>query len=76
MKQWILPSTGPPSVFTLKKSALPKPSAKEVRVRVKASGVNFADLMARQGLYPDAPPFPFAPGYEVVLLLKIGFWNC
>src|SRR5207253_2835792 len=34
-------------------------------IRVRAAGVNFADLMARRGLYPDAPPLPFVPGYEV-----------
>lgn len=34
-------------------------------MRVKAAGVNFADLMARQGLYPDAPDLPSVLGYEV-----------
>ncbi|MBM3267146.1 MAG: zinc-binding dehydrogenase [Candidatus Sericytochromatia bacterium] len=34
-------------------------------IRVRAAGVNFADCLARQGLYPDAPPRPFVPGYEV-----------
>ncbi|NBU20980.1 hypothetical protein EBS43_06160 [bacterium] len=36
-----------------------------VRIEVKAIGVNFADLMMRMGLYPEAPPLPFVPGYEV-----------
>jgi NADPH:quinone reductase-like Zn-dependent oxidoreductase len=36
-----------------------------VRIRVRAAGVNFADLMARQGLYPDAPDLPAILGYEV-----------
>jgi NADPH:quinone reductase-like Zn-dependent oxidoreductase len=36
-----------------------------VRVRVKASGVNFADVLARMGLYPDAPKLPAVIGYEV-----------
>ena len=36
-----------------------------VRIKVSASGVNFADLMMRMGMYPDAPPLPFVPGYEV-----------
>lgn len=34
-------------------------------IEVRAAGVNFADLMMRQGLYPEAPPRPFVPGYEV-----------
>jgi NADPH:quinone reductase-like Zn-dependent oxidoreductase len=36
-----------------------------VRIRVKAAGINFADLMARVGLYPDAPKIPCVVGYEV-----------
>ena len=36
-----------------------------MRIRVHRSGVNFADLLARQGIYPDAPKMPFVPGYEV-----------
>jgi NADPH:quinone reductase-like Zn-dependent oxidoreductase len=39
--------------------------AGEVRIRVAASGVNFADVMARMGLYPDAPKLPCVVGYEV-----------
>jgi NADPH:quinone reductase-like Zn-dependent oxidoreductase len=35
-----------------------------VRVRVAAAGVNFADIMTRMGLYPDAPPLPAVPGFE------------
>ena len=36
----------------------------EVRVRVHRAGINFADLMMRQGLYGASPEFPFTPGYE------------
>ena len=36
-----------------------------VRVEVAAAGVNFADTMARTGLYPDAPKTPSVVGYEV-----------
>src|ERR1700734_3085023 len=43
----------------------PHPKAGEVRVRVEASGVNFADIMGRLGIYPDLPPMPVVPGYEV-----------
>lgn len=34
-------------------------------IRVHRAGVNFADVLARQGIYPDAPKRPFVPGYEV-----------
>lgn len=43
----------------------PLPAPGEVLIRVKASGLNFADILARQGLYPDAPPKPCIMGYEV-----------
>jgi NADPH:quinone reductase-like Zn-dependent oxidoreductase len=36
-----------------------------VRVRVRAAGINFADIMMRMGLYPEAPRPPFVPGYEI-----------
>lgn len=52
---------------TLEYVDLKKPVAEagEVLIRVEACGVNFADVLARQGLYPDAPALPFIPGYEV-----------
>src|SRR6266481_347839 len=43
----------------------PVPGQGEVLIRVKAAGLNFADILARQGLYPDAPPKPCVVGYEV-----------
>ena len=43
----------------------PTPSAGEVLIDVRAAGINFADLMARIGLYPDAPKPPCVVGYEV-----------
>src|SRR5262249_40312194 len=43
----------------------PVAGAGEVRIAVAASGVNFADVMARLGLYPDSPPPPVVVGYEV-----------
>jgi NADPH:quinone reductase-like Zn-dependent oxidoreductase len=41
------------------------PGEGEVVIRVKAAGLNFADILARQGLYPDAPKKPCVMGYEV-----------
>lgn len=43
----------------------PSPRSGEVRVRVAAAGVNFADIRGRMGLNRDAPPRPYVPGYEV-----------
>lgn len=43
----------------------PPPGPGEVRVSVRAAGANFADTIARVGLYPDAPALPAVLGYEV-----------
>ena len=43
----------------------PIPGRGEIVIRVKAAGLNFADILARQGLYPDGPPKPCIMGYEV-----------
>lgn len=43
----------------------PVPAQGQVLIRVKAAGLNFADILARQGLYPDGPPKPCVMGYEV-----------
>lgn len=45
-------------------AAPPAPGAGHVTLRVRACGLNFADLMARQGLYDRLPPLPVTPGME------------
>ena len=65
MKQAWITKTGAPEVIELRDAPDPTPGRGEVRIRVHASGVNFADIMARLGLYPDAPPLPTVVGYEV-----------
>lgn len=64
MRQMFIVGNGGPEVLQLRESADPSPGASELRVRVRASGVNFADILARQGLYPDAPKKPCVVGYE------------
>jgi NADPH:quinone reductase-like Zn-dependent oxidoreductase len=61
---WI-PKHGDPDVLEVRESADPDPGENQVRVRVRAAGLNFAEVMARQGLYPDAPKPPMVVGYEV-----------
>src|SRR5512136_84507 len=56
---------GGPEVLEVRDTPAPEPGPGQVRVRVKAAGLNFADVMARMGLYPDAPPPPMVVGYEV-----------
>jgi synaptic vesicle membrane protein VAT-1 len=64
MRQVWVTKKGGPEVLQVRESPDPEPKAGEVRVRVKACGVNFADVMARIGMYPDAPPLPAVLGYE------------
>src|SRR5271170_1035332 len=65
MRQIWITKAGPPEVLEVKEAPDPEPKAGEVRVRVEASGINFADILGRLGLYPDLPPMPVVPGYEV-----------
>lgn len=65
MKQVVITRYGPPEVLQVREAADPEPASGEVRVRVAAAGINFSDLLARQGLYPDAPNPPLVMGYEV-----------
>src|SRR5271167_937678 len=65
MRQVWITKAGPPEVLQVREAADPEPGPGEVRIRVRAAGINFADLMARVGLYPDAPELPCVVGYEV-----------
>ena len=56
---------GPPEVLRLEEAETPAPAEGEVLVRVARAGINFADLLARMGLYPGVPKPPFVPGHEV-----------
>ena len=56
---------GPPEVFVQREIEVPRPGAGQVQIAVEASGVNFADLAMRMGLYGTVPPRPFSPGFEV-----------
>ncbi len=65
MRQVVIPRYGPPDVFETRELPDPSPGDGEIRIRVRAAGVNFADVLARLGLYPDAPKPPLVVGYEV-----------
>jgi len=65
MRQVVIPRYGPPEVLEVRERPDPIPGDGEIRIRVRAAGVNFADLLARIGLYPDAPKPPVVVGYEV-----------
>ncbi len=65
MRQIWISKAGAPSVLEVREAPTPEPGPGEVRVAVRAAGINFADIMARMGIYPDAPPIPCVVGYEV-----------
>ena len=65
MRQVWITRRGGPEVLEVRECKDPIPQAGEALVRVKAAGVNFADLLARKGLYPDAPRLPCVVGYEI-----------
>jgi NADPH:quinone reductase-like Zn-dependent oxidoreductase len=65
MKQVFITGIGGPDKLQLREAPDPQPQAGEVRIRVRAAGINFADILARKGLYPDAPKLPCVVGYEV-----------
>ena len=56
---------GPPEVLEWREVPDPKPGAGQVLIRVKAVGINFADILARLGVYSGTPKPPFVPGLEV-----------
>jgi NADPH:quinone reductase-like Zn-dependent oxidoreductase len=56
---------GPPEALQVEERPDPPVGPGEVRIAVKAAGINFADTLARIGLYPDAPKVPCVVGYEV-----------
>lgn len=65
MRQIWISRAGPPDVLEVREAPDPIPAKGEVRIAVEAAGVAFADVSARSGVYPDAPPIPCVVGYEV-----------
>lgn len=65
MRAVVIPRHGGPEVLEVQERPDPPVGAGEIRVAVKAAGINFADLMARAGTYPDAPPLPSVIGYDI-----------
>ncbi|MFN8113737.1 MAG: medium chain dehydrogenase/reductase family protein [Solirubrobacterales bacterium] len=64
---------GGPEVLEVRERRDPQVAPGEVRIEVRAAGINFADLLARTGMYPDAPSTPCVVGYEVAGVVdKVG----
>lgn len=65
MRAMVVRRYGPPEVFESRDLPDPQPKPGEVLIRVKAVGINFADLLQRMGIYPGTPKPPFVPGLEI-----------
>jgi NADPH:quinone reductase-like Zn-dependent oxidoreductase len=73
MRAVVITKHGGPGVLQVQERPDPELRAGEVRIEVAAAGINFADVMARMGLYPDAPKTPCVVGYEVAgTILELG----
>jgi NADPH:quinone reductase-like Zn-dependent oxidoreductase len=73
MRAVVITKHGGPEVLKVQERPDPRLGAGEVRIDVAATGINFADVMARMGLYPDAPKTPCVVGYEVAgTILEVG----
>ncbi|MFW5748596.1 MAG: NADPH:quinone oxidoreductase family protein [Chloroflexota bacterium] len=65
MKAMLCHAPGAPAALKLEDIATPEPGPGELRIQVKACGVNFADTLIIAAGYQVKPPYPFSPGMEV-----------
>jgi NADPH:quinone reductase-like Zn-dependent oxidoreductase len=73
MRAVVITKHGGPGVLEVQERPDPEIGAGQVRMAVAAAGINFADVMARMGLYQDAPKTPCVVGYEVAgTILELG----
>ncbi|MCE1188014.1 MAG: medium chain dehydrogenase/reductase family protein [Ignavibacteria bacterium] len=64
-KKILINQPGGPENFTLVESPVPEPAANEVLIRILYTGVSFADVLIREGVYVGMPHFPLTPGYDI-----------
>lgn len=65
MKAWLVDAWGEPESMQFGDVPVPEPGPGQVRIRNRAAGLNFFDILQIQGKYQVKPPFPFTPGAEV-----------
>jgi NADPH:quinone reductase len=61
---------GGPDVLTVVEAPTPTPTEGALLVEIKAAGVNYADIMARSGFYPQVPKAPSPVGFEIAGVIK------
>ena len=73
MLEVVVTKYGSPDVIKIQESDIPEPKDEEVLVKVSYCGINFADILSRMGVYPDAPKPPFTLGFEISgIIQKLG----
>lgn len=75
MHAWRVHAWGEPETMTLDDVALPDPEQGQVRIKNRASSLNFFDILQVQGKYQVKPPFPFTPGAEVSGVVDAAGWG-
>jgi len=65
MQALLSKEVGGPETLVLEEMPTPDPAKGQVRIRVRAAGVNFPDTLIIRDLYQMKPPRPFAPGGEI-----------
>jgi NADPH:quinone reductase-like Zn-dependent oxidoreductase len=65
MRAIVVRRYGPPENLELRDMPAPVAAPGDALIRVRAIGINFADLLQRMGIYPGTPKPPFIPGLEV-----------
>ncbi|KAK7913119.1 hypothetical protein WMY93_013330 [Mugilogobius chulae] len=70
MRVVMLSGFGGLNKLRITKKAMPEPADGEVKIRVKACGLNFLDLMVRQGIIDSPPKPPVVPGFECCGLIE------
>jgi NADPH2:quinone reductase len=73
MRALVCPEYGPPSSLVLEERPAPRPGKGEVRVEIRAAGINFPDLLSIAGQYQVKTPLPFIPGHEAAgIIMELG----
>jgi len=80
MKTVIVTAFGDEDVLEVREVPVPEAGVGEVLIKVHAAGINYADIMQRNGLYPGGPQPPFGAGFEVAGVVEqvgpgVSQWN-
>ena len=70
MRAAVVTRYGPPEVLRIMEAPKPEPGPGEILVETKALGLNYADVFARLGVYPEVPKAPFVPGIEAAGVVR------